>query len=393
MSEAISTHPEPIQPDPEVLAVLQPKRKGKRWLIAFGLAALAGLGLTLALRGSGPPAWETVPVERGTLISTVTAVGQLEPLVSVDVGSDRSGTVLEVLVDVNDRVREGQVLARIDPAPYETVVAQQEAAWRVAKAAQTQAEVRLKSAKTDLARATQLRAGGAASPADLESAQLQADLAHASLRSAQAQLAQADASLDKARQDLDHTVIRAPIDGVVVQREVDPGQTVVSAFQATSMFALASDLTAMKAEVDVDEADVGQVAAGQEATFTVTGWPGRSFDATVVSVDLAPDAASNVVTYRTELRLSNEDLALRPGMTATALIEVGRLEGALEVPIEALRFRPEGVEIPAGDHVWILEEGELRALPVQPQASDTRHTAVEGEGLREGMTLVVGGGK
>ncbi|MBN2797745.1 MAG: efflux RND transporter periplasmic adaptor subunit [Deltaproteobacteria bacterium] len=369
-----------LTPEPEALALLAPPKRRSRWLWIGGGAALALLALSRVIwsGGGSEGQWETAEVGEGALELTVTAVGQLEPITSVEVSSELSGRVLEVLVLANDPVAAGQVLARLDPEPFESAVTQAAASAEASRAAVEQARVTLRAAELHLGRTTRLEARGAATAVEVEDAQVKVDAARATLSSARAQLDQAVAALDRKRQDVEKSVITSPIDGVVIRRQVEPGQTVVSAMQATSLFEVASDLGDLRAEVGVDEADVGRVAAGQSAHFTVSAWPDRVFEARVVTVDLAPDATASVVSYQTELHIDNAARLLRPGMTATAEIDVERLDGVAQVPTEALRFRPEDREPPAGSHLWTLSEGALVPVPITVLGSAGTLTAVDG---------------
>jgi HlyD family secretion protein len=345
-----------------------------------------------AFTGSGEAAYETAPVERGTLEQRVTAVGQLEPLESVDIGSDLTGHVAEVLVDENDVVRTGDVLARLDPGPFENAVVQARAAVSSGNAGIRKAQVDLERAEQEQSRSEGLFERGATSRVARDEARLQVQSSRALLSSAIASRDQARAALEQAQVNLSDTVITSPIDGVVIRRMVDEGQTVVSAMSATSLFEVASDLADLKVEVEVDEADVGVVHAGQSATFTVSAWPELSFEATVMSVDLAADASSSVVVYGTELRVDNQEGLLRPGMTATAELLVGEVPDALLVPTLALRYRPERMEGPDTDHVWTLSGDTITAVEVRIGGTDGATTAVYGD-LPNDAVVVIGGGR
>jgi HlyD family secretion protein len=366
-------------PDLEALAVLRgAKRRPLRWFVAgaVALAALGGGG-ALSLRGDAAAGWETAPLTRGALVHKVTAVGQLEPVERVEVGSDLSGKVASVEVEANDTVTVGDVLARLDPVPYENAVTRARATLASSRASLEQANVTAKAARLDLERTQRLVERGAATPVDVENATLELDGALAAAAGAKAQVDISRASLATAEEDLGKTVITAPITGVVTRRLVDPGQTVVSAMSATALFEVASDLSSLKAEVAVDEADVGRVHADQTAIFTVSAWPDRTFAAAVQTVDLAPVSDESVVTYDADLRLRNDDLTLRPGMTATAEIEVGRLDAVLLVPSAALRFRPDGAVLGEGEWVFQPDGDTLRSVRVNVLGTDGLQTAIE----------------
>lgn len=382
----------PSTPSPDDLARLEPPGLPKA--VVWGLAiagAVLFFGLVGLVRGSGSESYDTVPLASGTLTQRVTAVGKLAPVDQVVVGSDLTGEVLSIEVEVNDQVEAGDTLARLDPEPFESAVAQARASAASARANLTRAEVDLARMEAEQARTARLFERGAATAVANSERQLDVEAAKASVDAARASRDQAVASLTRAEQDLRDTVIVAPIDGVVLRRHVDEGQTVVSAMSATPLFEVASDLRTLTAVVDVDEADVGLVHPGQAATFTVSAWPDRTFDAHVATVDLAADTRSSVVVYGTELRVENPELVLRPGMTATAELLVGEVETTWVVPTWALRFRPDGLEAPDGDHVWTLQDGELVPVSVRVGGSDGALTAVYGDELVEDLAVVVGG--
>ncbi len=344
---------------------------------------------------SDDESWQTSPASSDALVTDIVAVGSLEPLDEVDVGSDQSGILATVEVEQNASVTTGQVLARLDPTSFQLEVDQAAAALASAEATALQRRVEAEEAERQRARAERLLARGAASAVEVEEAIAAEESAEAVLAQALAQVRQAKATLNTAQDDLDDTVITSPIDGVVLQRSVEPGQTVVSSLSATTLFTIASDLASMKADVQVDEADVGQIAAGQTATFVVSAWPERTFDAEVYEVDLAPDPDEDVVVYLAELRLDNEEGLLRPGMTVTASIETGRSEGALLVAAEALRVQGPG-PAPSGDHVWVLD-GEhpvpVRVTIVGTDGSNAAVTPVDADSpLVDGAEVITGGG-
>ena len=381
-------------PDPEDLARLEPPTVDRTtWAAVGAIVFVAVLAIAAWWNADTGDAYETTPLVTGHLTQRVTAVGQLEPLDRVEIGSDLTGTVAEVVVDENQLVVRGQVLAKLDPGPFENAVTQSRASAASSRAQVLTSEVELERLQSELDRNERLFARGAATGVDVERSRLDVRAAQSSLQAARATLQQSLASLERTEQDLQDTVIAAPIDGVVVRRLVDEGQTVVSAMAATPLFEIASDLADLKVEVDVDEADVGLVNAGQQATFTVAAWPNRTFIATVAAVDLAADTSQSVVVYETELRVDNTDGALRPGMTATAEIQVGRVEDALLVPTHALRYRPDTHTPPPGDHLWTLDGTDLVAVPVRVGGSDGALTAVYSDSLSDGQVIVVGGGQ
>ncbi|HSO19774.1 MAG TPA: efflux RND transporter periplasmic adaptor subunit, partial [Desulfosarcina sp.] len=316
-------------------------RRMRKWLL-WGVPLLAAAGLFLLWGGDGNGAkvqYITQPAAMGDLTVTVTATGNLEPINQVDVGSELSGIVRTVEVDYNDPVTEGQVLARLDTSKLEALVLQSKASLDAAKGKllQVQATIRETRLKQDqLKKLGKMTDRRAVSQLDLDVANAALARALADEISAKAEVDRAKAILDANETDLSKAVIRSPINGIVLTRSVEPGQTVAASLQAPVLFTLAEDLTQMALHVDVDEADVGQVAAGQNAVFTVDAYPNRTFPARITQVRFGPKAVEGVVTYETLLNVENQDLSLRPGMTATAEIVVQKIENALLVPNAAL---------------------------------------------------------
>lgn len=408
--------------DRELADLLGPARRPvrRRWrpAAAVGLAVLAVLAAILAWNVWAPrpaPDYLTEPLTRGDLVATVAATGTLEPVNQVDVGSELSGTIEKVLVDDNDVVTRGQVLAVLDTARLRDQVALSEAAVAAAQAnlEQVQATVRETTLKRDRVRRLWSGSdGGYPARADVDAAEAAADRAIAGAAAARAALRQAQATDRTNRTNLGKATIRSPISGVILDRQVEPGQTVAASLQAPVLFTLAEDLARMDLHVDVDEAEVAGVKAGQAATFTVDAHPGRTFPARVERVGLGSQTKEGVVTYTAVLSVENADMSLRPGMTATADITTDRRPGVLLVPEAALRYSPpqqargQGGLIGAltprmprqggqsrrdnGAQVWVLRDGEAVRTPVTAGATNGRLTEVRGAGLREGMAVIVG---
>lgn len=319
------------------------RRTIARWLLLMlAVAGLAGgAWWVLASRqADGQVRYVTIPVERGMLSITVTATGTLQPTNQVEISSELSGTVREVLVDNNDMVRAGQVLAELDTDKLEAQVARERANVDMAKARLKEAQVAAAETKRKFDRYTELASRKVVSDQDLDAAKSAYERAVATVESAEADVKVANADLLLRETDLEKACICSPISGVVLRRSVEPGQTVAASLQAPVLFELAEDLTAMELQVDVDEADISLVADGQQAQFTVDAYPDRAFSAVVTKVRFAPDTNEGVVTYKTYLSVDNKELRLRPGMTATAQIMIRKVEDALLVPNEALRFVP-----------------------------------------------------
>ena len=309
-----------------------------------------------ANRGQDQPNYATAPVQRGDLRVTVSATGNLQPTNKVEVGSELSGLVTEVSVDNNDEVTRGQVLARLDTSRLQDTIAQSRAALQSAQASVAQALATAQQTQAALARLEEVRKlsdGKVPSAAEFDTARAEHARARAAVQTAEASVAQARAQLSSDQTQFSKALIKSPVNGVVLSRQVDSGQTVAASFNAPVLFVIAEDLRRMSLKVKVDEADVGQVAAGQTATFQVDAFPGQTFPATVERIDVganagenssstAASAAGSVVSYTAVLAVANEGGILRPGMTATAEIVTSEKRNVLLVPNAALRFSPDG---------------------------------------------------
>lgn len=324
---------------------------------AIGVILLL-LVLSGVFGGSAKTQYATQPVSRTDLTVTVSATGNLQPTNEVQVGSEQSGLIDAVYVDNNDHVTKGQPLARLDPSRLRDTLVQTEASLSAAQAQVAQYEAAQTKANADLARMEEVyRISGGKVPAktELDNVRAQARQVAAQVRSAKAQVMQVRAQVSSARTNLSKATIYSPVTGVVLSRAIDPGQTVAASFQAPVLFTIAEDLSEMRLEVKVDEADVGQVKAGQRASFSVDAYPGRRFEAVIQRVDVGANAsegstsssassANNVISYTAVLGVRNPDLVLRPGMTATAEIVTSEKRNVLVVPNAALRFAPGGSE-------------------------------------------------
>lgn len=392
-----------------------------KWLwgllfLGLGMAFMAGVMWMLA-SDAEDGFYRVEPVELDHLVVTVTATGTLQPTTSIDVGSEQSGTLAEVFVQENDQVKQGQLLARLDLTRLQDTVSKSRAALAVANAAVLQARATVEELKTQSARLQQvaeLSLGKVPAKSELDAAKAALDRALANEDSAMATVLQAQAILKTDETNLSKGAIRSPVNGVVLSRKVEPGQTVVAAMTTPVLFTLAQDLTAMELQVKVDEADVSSVQLNQLATFTVSAWPGRSFPATIERVGVGSTVTDNVVTYKTVLKVQNNDFALRPGMTATATIVTAERENALLVPNAALRFVPPEKSsasaptgflsqliprappsakrgtVPSDEHsqVWILVNGEPKSVQVSTGVSNGRQTEILGGDLSVGMEVI-----
>ncbi|MBL8491686.1 MAG: efflux RND transporter periplasmic adaptor subunit [Rhodocyclaceae bacterium] len=337
---------------------------GKSGLLAAIVLAAAVLGFAgyRMLGGNNEaPRYKFAKVERGPLNAQVSASGTLNPVVSVQVGSQVSGQIKEILVDFNSEVKAGQLIARLDPETFEYRVRQAEAdleatrsAVLVQKAEVFRARVNLADAERDFERKKLLVEKNFISPADrdkaltvMEAARAQLQVAEAQVRNSEATVRQREAQLAQARVDLARTEIRAPVNGVVVKRSIEPGQTVAASLQAPELFVIARNLTDMQVETSIDEADVGRIRLGQKATFTVDAFPGRSFEGQVMQIRKAAQVVSNVVTYTVIVSAGNPELILLPGMTANVRILTQRKDSVLKISNAALRFKPAASEAKA----------------------------------------------
>ena len=399
-------------------------RKRKKLWLTVGVAFLLMVGYCGARsRGRGSAArFRTEPVTRGELIVKITATGKLQPVNKVDVGSEVSGLVEEVLVDENDYVKKGQVLARLDLSKLQDAVVNARAALTSADAGVLQAKATVQEAQANLSRLRQvaeLSGGKVPSKAELETAEATLARGIANQAGAGAAVEQAHASLRSAETNLSKASIRSPVNGVVLARAVEPGQTVAASFQVATLFTLAEDLKQMKLEVDVAEADVGQVRDGQLASFSVDAYTNRKYEAHVRRVGLGSQTTSGVVSYKTVITVNNDDLTLRPGMTATAEITTVQHKDVMLVPNAALRFTPPLAAAPAqqqsilsrllprfprppsranagngkareggAGQVYVIENGAPVAVPVTVGPSNGRLTEVTGDELRAGSAVI-----
>jgi HlyD family secretion protein len=284
--------------------------------------------------------YRTVAVERGDIRVAISATGTLSAISTVTVGSQVSGQVTEVLADFNDKVEKGQVIARIDPSTYEAQIAQGTAQVASAQASLRQAQASLRNAELDYQRKAALGGQQLVAKSDIDLARAARDQAQAQVSAAQAQIRQQAASTQTTRVNLDRTVIRSPVDGVVLTRTIEPGQTVAASLQAPELFTIAEDLSKMKIELAVDESDIGQVRDGQAVSFTADAFPDRQFKGTVEQVRLSATTTSNVVTYPVVVTVDNSDGTLLPGLTVNAEIEVSKRADVLKVANAALRYKP-----------------------------------------------------
>lgn len=326
----------------DAFAGFQRKRGRKAlWLfLALTLTGIAGYVYYRRRNATPGPRYLTAAVTRGDIVQSVETSGVLQPEVEVQVGAQVSGRIARVLVDFNDVVHRGDLLAEIDPAPFRAAVAQARAAVQSSTAQLGRARVSVRTNRINLDRANELRGRGLNAQADVDQAQGAYDLSVSDVAIAQADLARTRAALESAQANLGYTRITAPIDGVVIQRSIDAGQTVASSFQAPVLFLLANDLRRMQILANVDEADIANLRAGLAVTARVDAFPNDVFRGDLTSLRYGSTTTAGVVTYPAVITVANPELKLRPGMTATVTVVSDRHEGVLKVPNAALRFRP-----------------------------------------------------
>jgi HlyD family secretion protein len=410
-----------------LLGTDQPARWWARPSLWIGLAVLAaaagGIYFWQAQKESNAaPVYVTEALRKGNLTLTVAANGTIVPTRVVSIGSELSGTVKRVLVDVNDVVKKGQVLVELDTAKLDDQVLRSRAALASAQAQLAQTAATVKEARAGLARfeeVSRLSGGKVPSATELDGARATLERAVAGEASASATVAEARATLSTDETNLSKASIRSPINGVVLTRTVDPGNAVAASLQAVTLFTIAEDLAQLRLEVAVDEADVGSVKVGQKASFTVSAYPSRRYPARITRVAFGSTKTDNVITYTTWLEVDNSDLSLRPGMTAASTIVATERNDVLLVPNTALRFTPAAAAVaaPAASgsvvsklmprmpprsggrraagngnaavrQIWVLQDGQAVAIAVTPGISDGRMTEVSGPDLKEGMAVI-----
>jgi len=342
------------------------------WAAALAIPLLGAGGWMVARPRPVPLAarFRTAAVTQGDVLREVRATGHVEAVTTVQVGAEISGRIATVLVDYNDPVKEGQVLARFDRSSLEAQLAESQATIAAARAALAQATTDRAHTERELARVAQLFTTLAVSESDRDNAAAAARLDAERVTAAQAQLTAQQAAYSVARNNLDHAVIHSPIDGVVITRNVDPGQTVASVMLTPVLFTVAADLRKMRVLAAVDEADIGGLARRQRAFFSVNAYPDRVFEGVVTEVRNSPVTVQDVVTYAAVVEVDNADLALKPGMTASVRIRTATATDVLRVPSSVLRFTPPGYPSATGPGAWLLEGAQLRRVDLKPGVTD-----------------------
>ena len=377
----------------------------KKYII-IGLICLAAIIATYftLFRNGETVQYKTAKIEVGTIGKYVTATGTINPVRTVLIGSQVSGLVSKLYADFNSVVKVGQIMAQIDPVPFQHKVRMAEAALPTATASLEKAKVNAANNRKNYLRQRKLFAKKIISINDLDAARTTYHVSLADVKLSEAQVMQATASREVAKTDLEHTAIVSPLNGIVISRNVDVGQTVVASFQTPTLFNIAEDLVHMQIDTNVDEADIGMVAVGQEVKFTVDAFPDDVFEGKVTEIRMSPIIFQMVVTYDTIVSVNNSALKLKPGMTANTSILVASKEQVMKAPNAALRYTPSsilkgesGKKAPeskkpsekAGAHIWLPERGKLKQVVVKPGIADDNFTEISSDEIKEGMEVVI----
>jgi HlyD family secretion protein len=370
-------------------------RKMKKILAGVAVLVVAGIGAFLLFKGNGnEEKFRTERVMRGDITTVVTATGTVNAVTTVLVGTQVSGTIKKLYVDFNSRVKQGQIIALIDPATFEAQVDQQKANVISAQANLDKAKASLADAKRTMERNRELLARNLIAQSDFDTAETNYETSAAQVSVTKAQVSQAEAALRTAQTNLGYTRIVSPVNGIVVSRNVDIGQTVAASFQTPTLFTIAQDLTKMQVDSSVAEADIGKIEVDQPVEFTVDAYPDSPFKGRVSEIRNAPITVENVVTYDVVVQVDNPELKLKPGMTANVSIVVSSKRDILKIPNAALRFRPpEKGEIARrkekGSGVWVLEDGKPKRIAVTTGMTDGTYTELLSGEIREGQELIV----
>lgn len=359
-------------------------------------AVLVAVTFFLLNNKSSDVKFKTEKVSKGDIVMSVTATGTVNAVTTVLVGTQVSGTIKHISVDFNSPVKKGRIIAQIDPATFQAQVQQASANLLAAQANLEKAGAILVDAKRTLERNTELFSKNLIARSDLDTAETNYETVKASVSAAKSQVAQTMAALEFAETNLRYTKILSPVDGVVISRNVDVGQTVAASFQTPTLFTIAQDLTKMQIDTNVDEADIGKVTTGQDVEFTVDAYPDLVFNGKVWQVRNAPITVQNVVTYDVVIQVDNPELKLKPGMTANVSIIIATKKDILKVSNAALRFRLDENEkksaekkAVSGPGVWILEQGQPKRINIAAGISDGSSTEITSDTLREGQDVII----
>ncbi len=348
----------------------------------------------LLFRGGDQTAFKTEKLSKGNIRSACIATGTVNPLTTVLVGTQVSGRVKEIYADFNSQVKQGQLIALIDPAPFESQLEQARANLLSAQAALAQAQATLKESRRNLKRKRELYANKVIGKSELDAEETGRAVAKAQVGLSKAQVVQAEAAYNLAETNLQYTKIISPVDGIVISRNVDIGQTMAAMFQSPTLFSIAQDLSKMQINTNVDESDIGRIQSGQGAEFVVDAYPETVFKGTVTQVRNAPVVVQNVVTYDVIITVANPELKLKPGMTANVSIITGIKDNVLRLPNAALRFKPkkipEGFTTRRGLQVWLPAGDEPRPVKVKTGITDGSYSELLKGELAEGRDVIVG---
>jgi len=390
--------------------IIQYKNHKTRWIIFFSILFLAvGIGFySFFIKGSGGTGYRyiTDPLKRGNLELTVSASGYIQPVESVDVGTEVSGTIEEVYVDYNDEVKKGQLLAVLDITKYQSVFDRAKASLEIANASLQSAQAQYYQAQTTMERNKKLRStskGALPTQSDWDRDWGNYLLAQAQIANANAQIEQAKHALTSAEYDLKKTKVYSPVDGTILVRNIDPGQTVAASFQTPVLFSIAKDLTNMELQISIDEADIAKIQVGQRATFSVDAYPERLFNAAIKQVRINSEILESVVTYKAIMEVNNKELLLRPGMSVDADIVIREVKDAFIIKRAALLYIPvqpktknlfssaeeEKIDIDPNPHVWVLKNGVPKKIYVEVLGHNGPISAINAEELDEDDGVII----
>ncbi len=393
---------EQVAPAPKLRAVAEPvvlpprpataRGSRKYWLIGGLLALLLAAAAAAAWWMSGARAnvrYTTVPIARGAITRTVTATGSVNPELTIIVGTYVSGVIQQLFCDYNTEVKKGQVCAKIDPRPYQTLVDQAKANLAVAKAQLEKDKASLTYMKLAFERAARLVQTSAVSQDAFDNAKSSYDQAQAQIAYDEATIQQRQSALDAAQVNLDYTNISSPVDGIVVSRNVTMGQTVAASFQTPTLFLIATDLTKMQVDTNIAEGDIGGIELGDKVGFSVDAFPKRTFQGSVRQIRQSPQTVQNIVTYNVVVAVDNSDLALKPGMTAAVRVVIDQRSDVMRVPNPALRYAPAGAAGQSDQaQIWVLRDGRPVAVPVVLGLDDDSFTEIASDDLKPGDRVI-----
>lgn len=365
-------------------------KKRKNLFLVTGIVLIVLIGVIFFIFStSKKEQFKTVKVQRGDIIQRVTATGNVNPVTTIIIGSRVSGTIVALYADYNSQVKKGQIIAQIDPTPFENELKQSEAELLNAKAALFKADVSLKDAERTFKRKQELFKRELIARSELDDAETAYNTAKAQYESSLAHLKKAEAGLRQAQTNLGYTKIVSPVTGVVIAKNVEVGQTVAASFQTPTLFTIAPDLTKMQVDTNVDEADISKIKVGMDATFTVDAYPDRKFQGKVSQIRLSPTVTQNVVTYNVVISVDNSHLLLKPGMTANVTFIVESKEGILRIPNSALRFKMPNTAPSKQQGVWVIRGGKPIRINIKTGISDGESSELLEGDLREGEEVIV----